>query len=202
MMETRKDAAHFWFGLSAVVVLCTVVCLWFGLHGFMAVRVDPAVLTEPSGKVLECVRSGDYEALGEMLYGSPRLSSAPFDGGNAQGLIWAAYLDSIRYEFPGTFALADDVMELDVHIDCLDVSAVLDAVLDSAPNLSKENPQRYPNQETLISDALRDAAVGILAENPQMTSREMKLQLIRADDGWQVVPTPELQQLLSGFVSE
>lgn len=200
-MEAQRKPARLWTALSVILVLCTIFCIWYGMHSSVTVLLEPKVLAEASGEVLECIRSGDFETLSRLLSGTPRMHTVPDDEG-AKGLLWKAYLESIRYEFPGTYTPAGDAMELDVRIECMDLSAALDSVLERAPALAKEHPDQYPNQDTIISDAMRDAALEVLAAGPQTTNHEMTMQLVRADGRWQVVPTPELQQLMSGLIAQ
>ena len=51
-------------------------------------------------------------------------------------------------------------------------------------------------------DALREAAAQVLSDTPPTMTRQLRLQLVRSGNGWQVVLNQPLQQLLSGFVTE
>lgn len=190
-MEKSKRAAILWCIVSGVVLLAIAAAVIGGLTGRTVTLIDVSVLTEPSRQMLECARSGDFNALGEMLYGSPRLGTPCGDGSGPEDLLWNAYLQSIRYRFPGTYAQSGETLELDARIECLDLAAVLER-MDALAVASADSREA----------ALCAAAAQVLAEDPPTMSRDMKLQLVRADGIWQVVPTPELQQLLSGFVTE
>ena len=82
-------------------------------------------------------------------------------------------------------------MELDTQIDCLDLAAVLER-MNALTTDSGDSAEA----------ALRDTAARVLAESAPTMHRELKLTLVRGERGWQVVPTPQLQQLLSGFLTE
>lgn len=190
-MKTTNRATILWCIASVVILLCIAAAVLCGLTGRSATLVDGSILTEPARQVLECARSGDFEALGRMLYGAPRLDSPRGEGSGAEDLLWDAYLQSVCYHFPGTYTQSDEVLELDVQITCLDLAAVLDR-MDSLELI------RTDSREAV----LYHAAAGILAEDPPSMRQDLKLQLVRAAEGWQVVPTVPLQRLLSGFVTQ
>lgn len=180
-----------WCIVGVVALFCAVAAITIGLSGGTVTLIDVSVLMEPSQQILECARSGDFETLGELLYGSPRLGTPCADEGGPADLLWNAYLQSIRCSFPGTYSQAGEAMELDAQIECLDLAAVVERMdeIAVATEASREA-------------ALCNAAARVLAEEPPTMSRDVKLQLVLADGVWQVVPTPTLQQLLSGFVTE
>lgn len=190
-MKKRKSTTILWCVVSFAVLLGAVAAIAGGMTGQTVTLVDTSVLTESSRQMLECARSGDFDALGEMLYGSPRLGTPCGNGDGPEDILWSAYLQSIQYHFPGTYTQSGDSLELDTQIDCLDLSAVLER-MDVLTAESEDSRQT----------ALRDAAARVLAEEAPTMRRDLKLTLVRADGGWQVVPTPQLQQLLSGFITE
>ena len=190
-MKKSKNSTVLWFILSFVFLLGTVTAISVGLTGRAITLVDASVLEESSRQMLECARSGDFDALGEMLYGSPRLGTPCGDGNGAEDVLWNAYLRSIQYQFPGTYTQSGGSMELDTQIDCLDLAAVLER-MNALTTDSGDSAEA----------ALRDTAARVLAESAPTMHRELKLTLVRGERGWQVVPTPQLQQLLSGFLTE
>lgn len=190
-MRASKSTTGFWCAAALFVLLGIAAALTGGLTGRTEVLVDLSALTEPSQQTLECIRSGDFAGLEEMLYGAPRLGTPCGEGSGPEDLLWNAYLESIRYDFPGTYTRSGEVLELDAQIECLDLNAVMKRMNDLTITASDSREA-----------ALREAAARVLAEDPPTVSRELKLQLIRADGAWQVVPTTQLQQLLSGFITE
>lgn len=190
-MKKFKPAAAAWCIVSAVLLLCAAAAIRLGLSGRTAMLVDVSVLTEPSRQVLECARSGDFGTLGSLLHGAPRLGAPCGDGSGPEDLLWNAYLQSICWSFPGTYSQAGEALELDAQIECLDLAAVLER-MDELAVASGDSREA----------ALCAAAAKVLAEEPPTMRRNMKLQLVRGEGAWQVVPTPALQQLLSGFVTE
>ena len=51
-------------------------------------------------------------------------------------------------------------------------------------------------------EKLREAAAQVLSDTPPTMTRQLRLQLVRSESGWQVVLNQPLRQLLSGFVAE
>lgn len=190
-MEKHKFNSLLWCILSLAAVFCIAAAIVDGFTGKTICLADPAVLTEPAEEALECAKTGDFTKLRRMLSGSPQLGSPFSEEGTAEALLWKAYLESIQYRFPGTYTPSGEFLELDVQIDCLDLSAV---------TAKMGRPVLNPSQSR--EDALREAAAMVLSDAPPTMTRRMKLRLTRFGSGWQVVLNQPLQQLLSGFVAE
>lgn len=208
-----KRATISWAAAGILVSLCTVVLLCCGLHSSPAILVDPADLTEAVQQVMTCAVSGDYDALGGLLYGSPDLGTVPEDDQSAQSLIWKAFHESIQYECSETCYLLDSQAALDLRVTCLDIAAVTDALQKSAPKLLMEKARALGDEKAVYDEAhnyradflaevMGEAAAQALASASQTMERELTLQFARVGDQWQIVPTEQLLQFLSGFVSE
>lgn len=208
-----KRATVCWACAGILVSLCTLILLWFGLHSGPAIRVNAASVTEAAEQVMACAASGDYEALSGLLYGAPELGTPPTDAQSAQGQIWKAFHDSITYTFPEECRILDSGVALNLHVTCLDLAAVTQALQKAAPGLleSKANAlgeealiydDAHSYREDFLADVMQEAAAQVLTAQPQMLERELTLQFVRAHGRWQVVPTGELLQFLSGFVSD
>lgn len=198
---------------GVLVCLCTLILLTVGIHSAPAIRVDPASVTEAAEQVMACASSGDYEALKGLLYGAPDLGTPPADEKSAEGQIWNAFHESIQYEFSEDCHILDSGVALDMHVTCLDLSAVTEALQKRAPRLLAEKARTLDDEsliydeehnyrEAFLAEVMEDAAARVLAEVPQTLEREIQLQFVRADGRWQVVPSGELMQFLSGFLSE
>lgn len=211
-MKKTKRSVILWLIAGAVVCLCTLGAVVYGVNSTPAVLVDPAAVTEAAEQVLACARSGDYDALGQMLYGAPDLGTRPEQSGDAESLIWSAYLDSIQYQLSDECSASGSGVALNVRITCLDISAVTDSLQTIAPELLAQKAEEMDTEEEIydeehnyreafISEVLRSATAQVLAEQPRTMEREITLRLLRSNGHWQVVPTEELLQFLSGFVS-
>ena len=207
-----KRATACWAIAGLLVSLCTLFILRYGTTHGPAVLVDSRFVAEAADQVMACAASGDYKALEALLYGSPDLGEAPQTDGTAQGLIWKAYLDSIEYSFPGSCYAVDANMALDVRVSCLDISSVTDSLQEIAPGLMAKKAAQITDEnevydearnyrEDFLAEVMAESAAQALEEQQPSMERIFTLQLVRSEGAWQVIPTEELLQFLSGFVS-
>lgn len=209
-MEKTKRSVILWSIAGAILSLCTLAAVIYGINSTPKVLVDSEALAASAEEVLECARSGDYDALSQLLYGTPDLGACPEKAENAESMIWYAFLDSIDYQVSQECYASGSGVALDVRIRCLDISAVTASLQAIAPELLLQTAQQeediYDEQnnyrESFISEVLCAATAQVLAEEPQLLDRELTLTFTRSDGRWQVVPTESLLQLLSGYVSE
>lgn len=212
-MEKTKRSVILWGIAGVLLSLCTLAAAIYGMHSSPAVLMDSTVVIEAAEQTLECARSGDYDMLGQLLYGAPNLGSCPEKTEDAQSLIWYAFLDSIQYQLGEACYATDSGVALDVHIRCLDISAVTASLQTIAPDLMTQIAEGKDSEaeiydeennyrEAFIAEVLRSATDQVLAGQPQMMERELTLEFIRWNGCWQVVPTDGLLQFLSGYVSE
>lgn len=192
-MENRKLTERIWAGLGAVFALCVFLALSVGLSSEPAVKLHMQVITQAADRVFDCARTGDYAALGDMLYGAPKLGQFHAEKGSAEERIWEAYLSSLSNEYPGTYTLVDDTVELNVCVECLDIQGLLDEAAGMAAGKAVEDLEA-PAAE-LVDQAMNQLLQGELP----IVHRHIRLQLVRTDGGWQVVPNEDIQKLLSGF---
>lgn len=212
-MKILKQPAILWCVAGLILSLCTIGAAIYGINSSTAVLMDTSVVTAAAEEVLDCARTGDYEALGQLLYGAPDLGAVPEKEDTAESLIWYAFLDSIQYQ-PDAVCQADGAcVTLDVSVTCLDISAVTASLQAIAPERMKQMAEEMDSnndiydeehnfREEFVAEVLRSSTVQVLAEQPQTMERRITLQFIESDGRWQVVPTEALLQLLSGFVSE
>lgn len=209
-MEKTKRSVILWSIAGAILSLCTLAAVIYGINSTPKVLVDSEALAASAEQVLECARSGDYDALSQLLYGTPDLGACPEKAENAESMIWYAFLDSIDYQVSQECYASGSGVALDIRIRCLDISAVTASLQAIAPELLLQTAQQeediYDEQnnyrESFISEVLCAATAQVLAEDPQLLDRELTLTFTRSDGRWQVVPTESLLQLLSGYVSE
>lgn len=211
-MRNRKQPAVLWSIAGIVLSLCTILCAVIGSNSSPKVLLDSAAIVETAEQTLECVRSGDYDTLTQLLYGSPRLGEAPVKTDEPESVILFAFLDSIHYDISQECYASGSGVALDVHIDYLDISAVSEKLQAIVPDLmiqlaeSKEKPEIFDEernyQPAFLEEVLCTATAQVLSQEPPITERDITLEFVRSGDGWLVVPTESLTQLLSGYISE
>lgn len=200
-MRKQKTQTAVWLLLSACFAGLVVAAIVLGLSGSVFVAVDTDALCQEAEEVLTCVHDGDFPALSGKLYGNPQLGSMDAEHDDLYHVLWTAYLSSIDYDFPGSYSTADDGIDLDITISCLDLSSVLDSVSKSAPQLAQENPDRYFQNGTPNPDVFSDAAVAAIEQNPQRMTRKMEIHFVQSEGEWKAVLNQGLLALLTGFIS-
>lgn len=210
-MENTKKPVNLWLIAGIVLSLCTLFTVVYGLNSSPVVLVDSASVVEAAEQTLECVRSGDYDALGQMLYGAPNLGQCPEKEDTAESKIWYAYLDSIVYQISDEITPTASGVSLTAQVTTLDIPAVSaslqEIVPDLLPKMAKDSKEKVYDAEHKYTDAfvaevLNTAADQVLSGRIPAAQREITLELVRFGGSWQVVPTQQLQQFLSGSVSE
>lgn len=211
-MEKRKQPANLWLLAGAVISLCVLILVAWGTHSSPAVLVNDAKVLEAAEQMLECARSGDFKALEDLMQGAPDLGTGPGEEDTAQNLLWRAYLNSITYTLPERCHAQDGGIGVEISVSCLDLSAVTTAMETLAPELLAQAVREADNEETIydgengyreefLAHVLREAANQALSREAQQVEYTLNLSFAREKGCWQVVPTEELLEFLSGFVS-
>lgn len=210
-MEKRKRNTMLWAIAAAALALSTLLTVVFAMGGSPAVLVSGDTVKTAAEEMLDCARTGDFETLSGLLYGTPNLGKTPEKDGSAESMILQAYLESIQCEMSGDCYGQDGGVAVDARVTCLDITAVTDALEAAAPALMAQKASEMEREEiydeennyreAFVADVLREATAQVLAENPAAMSRELTFQFRRQDGRWLVVPTEEVQQLLSGFIA-
>lgn len=212
-MKELTKPVKIWLSAFAGVSLLALILVLVGMHSRPVVSVNQAQVRSAAEETLECVRSGDYEALSLCLSGAPQLGKTPEKDGTAASQIWYAYLDSITCELGERCYGLDSGVGLDAVVRCLDVSAVTDAMEKSAPELlakkaenAKSEKEIYDENhnylESVVEEVMAQAAKAALQEQLPRKELALTLQLERQNGQWKVILTPELQALLSGALEQ
>lgn len=212
-MKKFKQPAILWGIAGIALSLLTIAMAVLGINSSPKVLMDSEVVIGAARQTLDCVRSGDYDTLGQMLYGAPKLGTLPEKGDSVESRILYTYLDSIEYTLAEECYPSGEGVALDARIQCMDISAVSDSLQAIVPDLMQqvadeigdENAiydEQHNYQAAFLEEVLGRALDQVLSEDPHTTQRELTLQFNRSDAGWQVVPDQAFVQLLSGSVSE
>lgn len=212
-MEKWKQPATLWLLAGATLSLCVLILVAWGTHSSPAVLVNDAKVLEAAEQMLECARAGDFQALEDRMQGTPDLGAGPGEADSAQSLLWQAYLSSITYTLPERCHAQNGSIVAEISVSCLDLSAVTTAMETLAPELLAQAVREADSEETIydgengyreefLAGVLREAATQALARERQRVEYTLSLSFAREGGRWQVVPTEELLQFLSGFVSE
>lgn len=195
-----------------VFALCTLLAVGYGTTQEPVVLLRHETVEGAVEQVLNCAASGDYETLETLLAGNATLGVPPAQDDTAQGLIWKAYQDSIKYHLRGLCAPVGSQMVQEVVITCLDIPALMEQMQTVAPELLKEKAAQFTEEreiydeahnyrEAFLADVMAESARQVLA-NAKTVERELTLSFVRQDGSWKAVADEALLQLLSGFLSQ
>ena len=209
-MKRRTLTALAWMAAGILFSLSVFAVLIFGLKQPPRLLVDDAAVRSAAQNLMECVRSGDYEGAGQLLSGSPDLGQPPRPD-TPEGLLWQAYTGSIRYEYAPHCGCTGSQVTLEMTLQCLDISSVTDSLQQTAQALLEQRASQIHDEslvydgdhnylESFLTPILMDAAAQALEEHGKPMERKLELVFTRQDGTWKIVPTQELQQLLSGYV--
>lgn len=212
-MKKIKRPAKLWILAGIILSLLTLMVTAYGTNSTPAIAMNSGVVAEAVAQTMDCVRSGDYDTLGSMLYSAPDLGEAPTATDDLESMILLTYLDSIQYQIISDVRASDSGVSVDVRINCMDISALSDAMQEIVPDLmnkianEKGDEKLVYNEdksyrEDFIDQVLRTATEIVLADAPRTMDRDLTLDLVLSKGRWQVVPTDAFVQLLSGYVSE
>ena len=211
-MKNIKKPVILWGIAGIVLSLCTLIAAIVGMNSSPVMLADPATATAAAEQVLECARSGNFEELESLLSGKVQLGTVPENEETAESLIWHAFFESIEYQVAEEVTTSDSGVAVNVHIRCLDISQLSDSLQESAPALitkiageKEDKTEVYDSQrnyqETFLAEVLLTATKQALSKNAPTTELDMTLNLVPSKNGWQVVPSEELLQFLTGFVA-
>lgn len=201
------------FGLLGIVLLTAT--LFLCLHGLDASAV---LLTAPedalrqSEAMMEAVAQGDFAAAGARMQGQPDLGADREPADEVGKMIWAAFLDSIRYEFTGECYATDSGIARDMTVETLDISSVTASLRQRSQTLlnrrvaaAEDVEQIYDEngdyREDFVMEVLHDAARQALEEDAVTVSREITLNLVYRQGQWWVVPDAALLSAISGGIA-
>ena len=212
-MKQNKLPAKLWILAGIILSLLTLTVTVYGMHSTPAMAMNPDVVVDAVTETLDCVRSGDYEALGQMLYSAPDLGEAPTSTEDLESKILLTFLNSIQYRIGSDVRATDSGVSVDVHITCMDISALSTAMQEIVPDLMNQIANEIGDEKLVynedhnyrddfIDQVLRTAAEQVLADAPQTMDKDLTLDLVQSGGRWQVVPTDAFVKLLSGYVSE
>lgn len=196
-------------GLAAAVGTIWIVAL--------ALRAEPVMLLQPdgaadrAGDLMHAVCTGDYETASGMLYGRPSMGTCPEDSSPSVNLLWAAFQDSLEFDFAGDCYATDTGLAIDVNIRSLNILSVMEG-LDSRAEIllnqriaaAESSAEIYDEDHNfraeLIEEVLQEATQQALEENKQYQTQTIPLHLVYDGGQWWVMPDSDLMNVLSGSV--
>jgi hypothetical protein len=166
--------------------------LWSGLSGKVYVS-DPEKIPDTVDAVMNCIQSGDWTDLENLVVGEAALVPNTGQEGSAEQLIYFAYQESLHWHCKDSLQIHGPYVSQTISVSCLDIHRLTSAVsallseTDTAYSLSNSE-----NQLRLITEQ-------ILIEYIPIAEHDLTLVFLKENGNWYLVPDAALQTLLSGF---
>lgn len=198
--------------LGAVVMLGSILLCLFALNKPVTLREVPAEAERRCEEMMDALADGDFSTASAIMYGQPDLGvdAAPAD--EAGAMVWAAFVESISYEFIGECYAKDSGIYWDASVTALSIPTVTENLqtyahgllterVETAEDMTELYDENNNFRQELVSQVLREALEKALREDAQTVTRTVSLKLIQQDGQWWVVPDQALLQTISGGVA-
>jgi len=167
---------------------------------------------EQAGILMDAVCSGDFARAEELLYGNPELGADRDPADRIGAMIWQAYINSLDYQLSGEVYTTDTGIAQDVKIISMEIPTAVEQLGSRARRLLKEKVEAAEDvtelydenneyREDLVADILEEAARQALEEDVRYSYLIVPLQLVYAQDRWQVVADQAFLQAISGGIA-
>ena len=194
--------------LAAVAVALSLTRLW-AAPVLISVPEDAAQCAQD---LMDAVSRGDYEAAGELFYGTPDLGADRQPADEVGQMIWKAYEKSFSYEFVGEFYATDTGVARDVSITALELASVtenlkqrsqdlLERRMEKADDVSQIYDENNEYREDFVMNVLFDAVYQSLQEDTRLATETVTLNLVYRRGQWWVMPDASLLSAISGGIA-
>lgn len=211
MKIARVFAAVFGI-IGAVLMLGTVVLCLVSLDEPVKMAQVPTDAVACSEEMMEALASGDYDSAASLLYGQPDLGVDHIPTDDVGAMVWAAFVDSISYEFAGDCYATDSGIFRDATVTTLEIPSVtenlstrahalLTARVEAAEDMTELYDEENNFREELVTQVLHEAMEQAIREDARTVTRDVTLKLIYRDGQWWVVPDQALLQSITGGVA-
>lgn len=196
---------------AAVMIFSIGFCL-ISLDAEVKVLEMPTGAVECSDSLQEAIRTGDFTAASEVIYGQPDFGADRVPADTAGIMIWDAFRSSISFEYTGDCYATDSGIARDAVVTVMEIPSVteqlrqrahalLTARVEAATDMAELYDENNNFREDLVEDVLNQALTQALAEDAETVRVEGKVNLICRDGKWWAVPEEALLTALSGGVA-
>lgn len=189
-MIQKKKSALPWLILGMLLSLAVLLVVYTGLSGQVFIK-DSEEIPAAAYAVMNSIRSGDWQALDEMIAGSSGIAPETGEENSVEQMIWKAYQNSLQWTCADNCHPDGRYVTLDISVTCLDIHGVTDAIAEIL-----EESAVGENQRQLL---LHNAAEQVLKSDPPVKTSQITLSFLREQRQWKLIPDRALQTLLSGF---
>lgn len=188
------------------------------LYALTNLNAPPKILQAPQSAdactetLMQQLCQGEFDALGQYLYGSPELGLGQEPEDAVGKLLWDAWLESLSYEFDGQCYATENGLARDMRFSCLDVSAVFDSLgpiaqeifsarLDSTEDQDLVYDAQNGYREDFIQSVIEEAVQRALAENAALQETSVSVQLAYDRGRWLVVADTNFLNTVFGGIT-
>lgn len=189
-MIQKKKSALPWLTLGMLLSLAVLLVVYTGLSGQVFIK-DSEGIPAAADAVMNSIRSGDWQALDEMIAGSPGIAPETGEENSVEQMIWKAYQNSLQWTYDDSCHPDGRYVTLDISVTCLDIHGGTDAIAGILEESAADE-----NQRELL---LHSTAQQVLKSDPPVKTSRITLTFQREHSQWKLTPNRALQALLSGF---
>lgn len=208
-MKLAKIFAYVSGVLGSVLMAGAVIFCLLSLDAPVKITEYPQEAMDRAEALLECVETGDFAGVSEILYGQPDLGVNREPGDEVGKMVWDAFLDSLSCEIKGKCYASDKGLVCDAVVTGMDITSVMDklterthALLTQRIEQATEMEELYDEENNfrpeLITQVLHQAVELTIREDGKLVSRDVTMELVYRDGQWWVVPDRALLQAISG----
>lgn len=212
-MKSNHPWEFRWTAAGVFFCVLTLAVILIGVNQTTAVVTNANAIQAEAEALMNTIQAGDLETLSGMLYGAPDLGTAPERDKDAESMLWYAYLESLQYRISDQLTTPDNSIAVEVQLTAMDLSAVTDALQESAPGLLAEKAVALDDEKTVydenrqyreefIADVLLDSSRQILSQPLAEAEHTLTLHFVRSGHSWLALPSEELLHLLSGYITQ
>ena len=190
------------------VLLLAAVAVYFAVS---SVSADPAVAKVPGSAreqteaLMAAICEGRFDDTEQLLSGVADLGVEPLPEGTPESLLWDAWVEGLSYEFSGDCYATRNGLARDVSVWGMDLQKTTQQIGAEAQLLARERIAELEEAgeggklpESFAEQILYDATVRVLERPLEQGSWQITLELEYEQGRWAVIPSPQLQALLSG----
>lgn len=194
------------FASAALMIAC------FCRNNKPALIKMPQTASSQVELLMDAVCEGDYDAVQALLHQQPELGADQEPKTLIGQLFWNAYVQSLDYELAGLPYATDTGLVQDIKIISMELSTATEhlgerarTLLGEAVEQAEEASQLYDEnneyRESLVMDVLEQAVHQALEEDVRYRYEVIPLQLVYAQDQWQVVADQAFFNAISGGIA-
>lgn len=209
-MKVARFFAAIFAVLGCLLLVGSIGWCLLSLNAPVRVLEMPQGAVDCSDAFAQALNAGDLTEAAQMIYGQPDLGAEGTSADLETAQVWAAFLESISFEFTGKCYAAENGFARDASITVLDTASVTQKLpertqalvnqrIKSAETLEEIYDEDGRFREELVTQILQEALHQSLTQDTHTVTRELTIKIINRDGAWWVVPDQALLQAITGL---